>query len=81
MSPTSRPPIPTHAVHPVAAEVDSGAGEKHLSYDVEYLKGLGVEIDPHGKMPNVAIHYVERNWLILREGSIRANLRSGWGSA
>ena len=43
------------------------AGEKHLFYDVEYLKGLGVEIDPHGKMPDVVIHYVERNWLILIE--------------
>lgn len=26
-----------------------------------------MEIDPHGKMPDVVIHYVERNWLILIE--------------
>ena len=37
------------------------AGEKHLLYDIEYLKGLGVEIDPHGKMPDAVVHYVERN--------------------
>lgn len=43
------------------------AGKKHLLYDVEYLKGIGVEIEPHGKMPDVVIHYVERNWLILVE--------------
>jgi len=43
------------------------AGAKHLLYDVECLRGLGVEIDPHGKMPDVVIHHVERNWLILIE--------------
>ena len=42
-------------------------GEKHLLYDGEYLRGLGVEIDPHGKMPDVVIHHVERNWLVLIE--------------
>ena len=41
--------------------------EKHLLYDDEYLHDLGVEIDPHGKMPDVVIHHVERNWLILIE--------------
>ena len=43
------------------------AGEKHLLYDIEYLNGLGVEIDPHGKMPDAVVHYIERNWLILIE--------------
>ena len=41
--------------------------EKHLLYDAEYLRGLGVEIDPHGKMPDAVVHHVERNWLILIE--------------
>jgi len=31
------------------------------------LKSLGVEIDPHGKMPDVVIHRAEQNWLILIE--------------
>ena len=37
------------------------AGEKHLFYGMDYLKRLGVEIDPHGKMPDVVIHHVERD--------------------
>ena len=43
------------------------AGERHLCYDMDYLKRLGVEMDPHGKMPDVVIHHVERDWLILIE--------------
>ena len=43
------------------------AGRKHLVYDERYMKKLGVEIDPHGKMPDVVIHHVERNWLVLIE--------------
>ena len=42
-------------------------GKKHLLYDNDYLNSLGVEIEAHGKMPDVVIHYVERNWLILIE--------------
>ncbi len=41
--------------------------EKHLLYDAQYLHDLGVEIDPHGRMPDVVIHHVERNWLVLVE--------------
>lgn len=41
--------------------------EKHLVYDVEYLRGLGVVIDPHGKMPDAVIHHVDSNWLLLIE--------------
>ncbi len=43
------------------------AGKKHRHYDVQYLHRLGIEIDPHGKMPDVVIHHVARNWLILIE--------------
>ena len=43
------------------------AGRKHLVYDERYLKNLGVEIDPHGKMPDVVIHHIERDWLVLVE--------------
>jgi hypothetical protein len=38
-----------------------------LLYDEQYLRGLGVELEAHGKMPDVVIHYVARNWLILIE--------------
>ena len=43
------------------------AGRKHLVHDERYMKKLGVEIDPHGRMPDVVIHHVERNWLVLVE--------------
>lgn len=43
------------------------AGEKHLVYDEHCLAELGVTIDRHGKMPDVVIHFRERNWLVLVE--------------
>jgi len=43
------------------------AGDKHLVYDEAYLRKLGVVIDRHGKMPDVVIHYKDRNWLVLVE--------------
>ena len=42
-------------------------GKKHLFFDVEYLKCLGVEIGLHDKIPDVIIHHLEQNWLILVE--------------
>ena len=43
------------------------AGDKYLLYDAEYMAELGVVIDEHGKMPDVVIHHVERDWLIVIE--------------
>lgn len=43
------------------------AGDKHLVNDEAYLRKLGVVIERHGKMPDVVIHYRERDWLILVE--------------
>ena len=31
------------------------------------LTALGVTVDSHGKMPDVVIHFVEKNWLVLIE--------------
>ena len=31
------------------------------------LKKLGIKLDPHGKIPDVIIHHVEKNWLFLIE--------------
>lgn len=42
-------------------------GEKLGVFDKEGLKGLGIEIDTHGKMPDVVMYYPEKNWLILIE--------------
>lgn len=36
-------------------------------YDAGKLATLGVTIEEHGKMPDVAIHHVKKNWLVLIE--------------
>jgi hypothetical protein len=40
---------------------------KWAFFDLEALALLGVEIQEHGKMPDVVVHQVEKNWLILIE--------------
>ena len=42
-------------------------GEKAGYFDVPALAKLGVEVDKHGKMPDVVLHYLERDWLLLIE--------------
>jgi type II restriction enzyme len=41
--------------------------EKWAYFDKETLSALGVSIDSHGKMPDVVVHHVEKNWLVLVE--------------
>jgi adenine-specific DNA-methyltransferase len=41
--------------------------EKFAYFDQSGLAELGVEIEQHGKMPDVIIHYTEKNWLLLIE--------------
>jgi hypothetical protein len=36
-------------------------------YDAEALATLGVEIEEHGKMPDVVVHHLKKNWLLLIE--------------
>lgn len=43
------------------------ADEKFAVYDREVLEGLGVTIEEHGKMPDLVVHYIERDWLELIE--------------
>jgi hypothetical protein len=38
-----------------------------MIYDREAFKSLGVTVDAHGKMPDVVVHHVEKNWLVLIE--------------
>jgi len=40
---------------------------KWAYFDANALSRLGVEVEEHGKMPDVVVHYVEKNWLILIE--------------
>jgi hypothetical protein len=42
-------------------------GEKFGYFDEPALEALGVTVDSHGKMPDVVIHYTERDWLLLCE--------------
>ena len=42
-------------------------GDKHGFFDVEFLASLGVELDNHGKLPDVVIYNPEKNWLFLIE--------------
>ncbi len=42
-------------------------GDKMGFFDGDYLHSLGVEIDNHGKMPDVVLHFGLRNWLLLVE--------------
>lgn len=42
-------------------------GDKWGYFDDALLAQLGVELDSHGKMPDVVLHYTARNWLLLVE--------------
>lgn len=42
-------------------------GAKADFFDVDALAALGVTVNKHGKMPDVVLHYTERNWLLLVE--------------
>lgn len=42
-------------------------GDKWGYFDAPLLAELGVDVDSHGKMPDVVLHYTERNWLLLVE--------------
>ena len=42
-------------------------GDKWRYFDEEALRGLGVTVDVHGKMPDVVIHHLERDWPVLIE--------------
>lgn len=42
-------------------------GNKNDFCDTDYLVKIGIELDSHGKFPDVIIYYQERNWLLLIE--------------
>lgn len=42
-------------------------GDKHGFFDEELLASLGVELDNHGKMPDLVVYLREKNWLLLIE--------------
>lgn len=42
-------------------------GDKWGYFDAPCLAGLGVDVDSHGKMPDVVLHYSAKDWLLLVE--------------
>ncbi len=42
-------------------------GDKWGHFDAALLADLGVAVDSHGKMPDVVLHFTEKNWLLLVE--------------
>ncbi len=42
-------------------------GDKWGYFDASLLARLGINIDSHGKMPDVVLFHAERNWLVLVE--------------
>ncbi len=43
------------------------ADDKWGYVDRAALKALGINVDSHGKMPDVVVHYTAKNWLVLIE--------------
>jgi len=40
---------------------------KWAYFDTDALMAIGVEIEEHGKMPDIVVHHVEKDWLVLIE--------------
>ncbi|NNM87011.1 MAG: restriction endonuclease [Phycisphaerae bacterium] len=46
------------------------ARKKALVWEKNALRGLGVSVDDHGKMPDLVVHYKAKGWLLLIEAVI-----------
>ncbi len=42
-------------------------GDKWGYFNAPLLAGLGIDVDSHGKMPDVVLHFTAKNWLLLVE--------------
>lgn len=40
---------------------------KWAYFDPDAFKKLNVEVEEHGKMPDIVVHHVEKDWLVLIE--------------
>ncbi|MBE6476665.1 MAG: restriction endonuclease [Propionibacteriaceae bacterium] len=45
------------------------AGDKWALFERETLSSLNIEVDEHGKMPDLVVHLPDRNWLVLLEAA------------
>lgn len=44
-----------------------GTGDDLGANELALLADLGIDVDLHGKMPDVVLHFIEKNWLLLVE--------------
>lgn len=58
--------VPHHVGEGVLIYVGD-TGDKWGYFDRPAMDALGVQVDHHGKMPDVVIHYTKKDWLILCE--------------
>ena len=42
-------------------------GDKWSYFNAALLRELGVDVDSHGKMPDVVMYFTTKNWLLLVE--------------
>ncbi len=45
------------------------ADAKWAIFEPEMLGALGIEVDQHGKMPDLVVHLPDKNWLVLMEAA------------
>ena len=43
------------------------AGNKFIVNETQRFREMGIELDPHGKMPDTVVHYERQDWLVLIE--------------
>ncbi|MBV6625726.1 MAG: Eco57I restriction-modification methylase domain-containing protein [Rivularia sp. (in: Bacteria)] len=43
------------------------AGDKFIVNEAQKFLEMGIELDPHGKMPDVVVYYEQQDWLVLIE--------------
>jgi adenine-specific DNA-methyltransferase len=43
------------------------AGDKFIINETQKFREMGIELDPHGKMPDVVIYHEQQDWLVLIE--------------
>ncbi|MFN6181089.1 MAG: BsuBI/PstI family type II restriction endonuclease, partial [Dolichospermum sp.] len=43
------------------------AGDKFIINESQKFREIGIDLDPHGKMPDVVVYYQKQDWLILIE--------------
>jgi adenine-specific DNA-methyltransferase len=43
------------------------AADKFIINETQKFKSLGIELDPHGKMPDIVVYHQQKDWLVLIE--------------